>query len=375
TIIAAVDDRLPAPTEQQVQTTASLTPSAQKVLLDGYQVARAFGSTYIDPEHVFFAFVLNQDSPAGELLAQAGVTPQALQTGAQQAQAEQAGQQAGDQKGSEESVLEQFGYDLTAEARAGRLDPVIGRADEIDQTIEILLRRTKNNPVLVGEAGVGKTAIVEGLAQRSADGDVPELLLGRRVVALDLAGMRAGTRNRGDFEERLTSMLDAIAAAEGETIVFLDELHTIVGAGGSEGAMDAGNILKPKLARGELHMVGATTLDEYRKNIEKDPALERRFQPVTVAEPGVEDAVRILAGLRGVYEEHHGVGYTEEAIRAAVELSKRYMTDRLLPDKAIDLIDQAGARKRLAAVDTDALGNEIARLTGEKDAAVAAEEY
>jgi len=383
TIIAAVDDRLPAPTEQQVQTTASLTPSAQKVLLDGYQVARAFGSTYIDPEHVFFAFVLNQDSPAGELLAQAGVTPQALQTGAQQAQAEQAGQQAGDQKGSEESVLEQFGYDLTAEARAGRLDPVIGRADEIDQTIEILARRTKNNPVLIGEAGVGKTAIVEGLAQAIVDEQVPAQLKGRRVMSLDLAGMVAGTRYRGDFEERLTGAIEELAE-DANTIVFIDELHTVVGTGGSSesGGMDAGNILKPRLARGDLHMVGATTLKEYR-SIEKDSALERRFQPVTIGEPSIDDAIEIIKGLADRYAEHHSVTYTEEALRAAVELSDRYITDRFLPDKAIDLIDQAGARISLRrgpdadhpAVYVDALRTQLAELEAQKNAAVGAEDY
>lgn len=383
TIIAAVDDRLPAPTEQQTQTTASLTPSAQKVLLDGYQVARAFGSTYIDPEHVFFAFVLNQDSPAGELLAQAGVTPQALQTGAQQAQAEQEGQQAAGQNGSEESVLEQFGYDLTAEARAGRLDPVIGRADEIDQTIEILARRTKNNPVLIGEAGVGKTAIVEGLAQAIVDEQVPAQLKGRRVMSLDLAGMVAGTRYRGDFEERLTGAIEELAE-DANTIVFIDELHTVVGTGGSSesGGMDAGNILKPRLARGDLHMVGATTLKEYR-SIEKDSALERRFQPVTIGEPSTDDAVEIIKGLADRYAEHHSVTYTDEALRAAVELSDRYITDRFLPDKAIDLIDQAGARVSLrrgpeagsTAVDVDALRTQLADLEAQKNAAVEAEEY
>ena len=383
TIIAAVDDRLPAPTEQQTQTTASLTPSAQKVLLDGYQVARAFGSTYIDPEHVFFAFVLNQDSPAGELLAQAGVTPQALQTGAQQAQAEQAGQQAAGQNGSEESVLEQFGYDLTAEARAGRLDPVIGRADEIDQTIEILARRTKNNPVLIGEAGVGKTAIVEGLAQAIVDEQVPAQLKGRRVMSLDLAGMVAGTRYRGDFEERLTGAIEELAE-DANTIVFIDELHTVVGTGGSSesGGMDAGNILKPRLARGDLHMVGATTLKEYR-SIEKDSALERRFQPVTIGEPSTDDAIEIIKGLADRYAEHHFVTYTDEALRAAVELSDRYITDRFLPDKAIDLIDQAGARVSLRrgpeagspAVDVDALRTQLADLEAQKNAAVEAEEY
>ncbi|WP_313823845.1 ATP-dependent Clp protease ATP-binding subunit, partial [Citricoccus sp.] len=389
-LIAAVDDRLPAPSEpKDTASAASLNPSAQKVLLDGYQVARGFGSTYIDPEHVFFAFVLNHDSPAGQLLAQAGVTPQSLQSAAQQQQQQQQGQagQPGQQSGgqdSEGSVLEKFGRDLTAEAKAGRLDPVIGREDEVEQTIEVLARRTKNNPVLIGEAGVGKTAIVEGLAQAIADGEVPAQLQDRRVIALDLAGMVAGTRYRGDFEERLTGAMDELAE-DSNTIVFIDELHTIVGAGGSgeSGGMDAGNILKPRLARGDLHMVGATTLKEYR-TIEKDAALERRFQPVTVGEPSVEDAVQILIGLADRYADHHQVTYTDEALRAAVVLSDRYITDRFLPDKAIDLIDQAGARLSLKrgpghdagpAVDTDALRSQLAALEAEKNAAVNAEDY
>ncbi|NUL45832.1 ATP-dependent Clp protease ATP-binding subunit [Cellulosimicrobium funkei] len=386
-LIAAVDDRLPAPSEaKEANSTATLNASAQKVLLDGYQVARGFGSTYIDPEHVFFAFVLNHDSPAGQLLNQAGVTPQSLQSAAQQQQQHQQGQ-AGQQSSGQDtegSVLEKFGRDLTAEAKAGRLDPVIGRADEVEQTIEVLARRTKNNPVLIGEAGVGKTAIVEGLAQAIADGDVPAQLQDRRVIALDLAGMVAGTRYRGDFEERLTGVMDELAE-DSSTIVFIDELHTIVGTGGSgeSGGMDAGNILKPRLARGDLHMVGATTLKEYR-TIEKDAALERRFQPVTVGEPSVEDAVQILTGLADRYAEHHQVTYADEALRAAVVLSDRYITDRFLPDKAIDLIDQAGARLSLQrgpkhdagpAVDTDALRSQLAELEAEKNSAVNAEHY
>lgn len=382
-LINAVDEQLPAPVENQGASAATLNGSAQKVLLDAYQVARGMGSTYINPEHVFFAFVLNQDSPAGGLLAQAGVTPQALQAGAQQAHAQQAaaqGQQPGDQ--AEGSMLEKYGLDLTAEAKAGRLDPVIGRDDEIEQTIEVLARRTKNNPVLIGEAGVGKTAIVEGLAQAIVEDNVPAQLKGRRVMSLDLPGMLAGTRYRGDFEERLTGAIEELAEDE-NTIVFIDELHTVVGAGGSgeSGGMDAGNILKPRLARGDLHMVGATTLKEYR-TIEKDSALERRFQPVTIGEPSIEDAVQILHGLSERYAEHHQVTYTDEALRAAVELSDRYITDRFLPDKAIDLIDQAGARLSLrrgpvdgSAVDVEALRSKLAELEAEKNSAVNAENY
>jgi ATP-dependent Clp protease ATP-binding subunit ClpC len=380
-----VEQRLPAPSSDRVDGRPALTPSAQRILMEATQAARGFGSTYTDPEHVFFALVMDQETVTGQLLASAGVTPQVMQSYAQQA-AEAAregrpmpGTTEADQQQSDTPTLDQYGTDLTERARDGRIDPVIGRADEIEQTVEILLRRTKNNPVLIGEPGVGKTAIVEGLAQRIADGDVPSLLQGKRVVALDLPGMLAGTRYRGDFEERLTNAMDEISAHADELIVFVDELHTVVGAGGGGegGSMDAGNILKPRLARGDLHMVGATTLKEYRR-IEKDAALERRFQPVTVGEPSVEDAVAILTGLAPRYAEHHGVTYTDDALRAAVELSHRYVTDRHLPDKAIDLIDQAGARRRLGRsghVDVAALRTQVAELTVQKDRAVAEEQY
>ena len=377
-IIAAVEDRLPerafAQEPASESLTPSLTPSAQHALLDAYKVARSMASTYIDPEHLFLALVLGTDAPAGQILAATGITPQALQAGSASAEAPE---RASGGAPAKESMLAKFGTDLTALAREGRLDPVIGRASEIEQAIEILARRTKNNPVLIGEAGVGKTAIVEGLAQAVASGDVPAQLHGKTVISLDLPAMLAGTRYRGDFEERLTKTMDEIAA-DGNVIAFVDELHTVVGAGGGgEGGMDAGNILKPRLARGELHLVGATTLAEYRK-IEKDPALERRFQPITVGEPSVEDAIAILDGLKSRYEEHHGVTYSDEAIRAAVELSHRYITDRFLPDKAIDLIDQAGARLSLARgprTDLEALNAEATRLEQQKASAVAAEDY
>jgi ATP-dependent Clp protease ATP-binding subunit ClpC len=384
-----IEQRLPIAQEQvDGADRPALTGTAQRILLEATQAARGFGSTYTDPEHVFFALVMDQDTVTGQLLASAGVTPQVMQEYAAQASAAaRAGRPmpgtestaTTDGSASDTPTLDQFGTDLTERARDGRIDPVIGRADEIEQTVEILLRRTKNNPVLIGEPGVGKTAIVEGLAQRIADGDVPVLLQGKRVVALDLSGMLSGTRYRGDFEERLTTAMDEIAAHADELIVFVDELHTVVGAGGGGegGSMDAGNILKPRLARGDLHLVGATTLNEYRR-IEKDAALERRFQPVTVGEPSVEDAVAILTGLAPRYEEHHGVTYTPEALRASVELSHRYVTDRHLPDKAIDLVDQAGARRRLALsgdVDVEALRAQVATLTASKDAAVAEEHY
>ncbi|MFD1720740.1 ATP-dependent Clp protease ATP-binding subunit [Amnibacterium endophyticum] len=373
-LVRAIEERLPQGGPARSDGQPGLTPSAQRALLEAAQVARAFGSTYVDPEHVFFAMVANQQAVPGQLLAAHGVTPESLQ------QIAQAGQQAQEAAESETGTptLDRYAVDLTAKAAAGELDPVIGRSLEVEQAVEILLRRTKNNPVLIGEPGVGKTAIVEGLAQRVVADDVPELLRGKRIVSLDLAGMVAGTRYRGDFEERITKVVDEIVAHKDRLIVFLDELHTVIGAGsGGEGGMDAGNILKPRLARGELHLIGATTLSEYRR-IEKDAALERRFQPVTVGEPSVEDAVRILDGLKSRYEEHHGVRYTDDAVRAAVELSHRYVTDRFLPDKAIDLVDQAGARRRLhlgVRVDVPALEARIRELEADKARAVAEEHY
>nr|WP_155842985.1 ATP-dependent Clp protease ATP-binding subunit [Agromyces luteolus] len=395
-IITATEARLPAGLDTGADASystseranaATITPSASRALFHAYQVARSSGSTYIDPEHLFFALVLGQDAPAGQVLARGGVTAEALAAGLGEHVASDAdedgsryGAGAPTRPAEGESatpMLDKFGLDLTERAANGELDPVIGRADEIEQTIEILSRRTKNNPVLIGEAGVGKTAIVEGLARAIVEENVPEQLLGKRVVALDLPAMLAGTRYRGDFEERLTKTMEEIAAHKGELIVFVDEVHSVVGAGGAGEGMDAGNILKPRLARGELHLVGATTLKEYR-TIEKDPALERRFQPVRVGEPSIEDSVLILQGLRPAYEEHHGVTYTDDALRAAVELSARYLTDRVLPDKAIDLIDQAGARLRLklgVKVDVSGLIARLADLEADKNAAVRAEHY
>ncbi|MFJ4038172.1 ATP-dependent Clp protease ATP-binding subunit [Microbacterium sp. NPDC090007] len=374
-IARAAESRLPAAGAPAHVDGAVVAGSVQRALFHAFQVARAAGSTYVDPDHLFFALVLAQDAPAGQILAQAGVTAEALTQGVRETV-------IGDTETAAEQVgatpqLDRFGTDLTARATAGELDPVIGRADEIEQTIEILSRRTKNNPVLIGEAGVGKTAVVEGLARAIVADEVPEQLRGTRVVSLDLAAMLAGARYRGDFEERLTQTMDEIAASE-KLVVFIDEVHTLVGAGGTgEGSMDAGNILKPRLARGDVHLIGATTLREYR-TIEKDPALERRLQPVRVGEPSIPDAVEILRGLRAAYEQHHAVSYTDEALRAAVELSDRYLSDRVLPDKAIDLIDQAGARLRLrlgVSVDTSALQERLAVLEADKNAAVSAEHY
>ena len=343
---------------------SSMSAAAQSALTDAYRVARALGSTYIAPEHLLLALTASPITSAGRLLAAHGVTAESLQRTA-------ADPQAGS---SDTPTLDQFGTDLTARAREGKIDPVIGRAQEIEQVIEVLVRRTKNNPVLVGEAGVGKTAIAEGLAQRIADGDVPSVLTGKRLVQLDLTAVLAGTKHRGDFEERMTKIIDEVVAHTDELLLFLDEVHTVVGAGSAEGAMDAGNILKPKLARGELHLIGATTLDEYRR-IEKDPALERRFQPVRVDEPSVDDAIAIVRGLQSRYAEHHGVTYTDEALVAAVTLSDRYVTDRQLPDKAIDLLDQAGARVQLRGDGARDTGARITRLAELKDTAIAEEDY
>ncbi|MFC3502364.1 ATP-dependent Clp protease ATP-binding subunit [Micromonospora krabiensis] len=360
----------------EVPPNLSLTPAAKRALLDAHQLSRAMGANYIGPEHILMALPLNPESPAGRMLAAGRIQPESLQA----ANAER-GPMSGPRPDRGTPTLDQYGQDLTDLARNDQIDPVIGRADEIEQAVEILSRRTKNNPVLIGEAGVGKTAIVEGLAERICDGDVPQTLLGKRVVQLDLAGLVAGTRYRGDFEERLKKVIDEIRAHRDELIIFLDEIHTLVGAGGagSEGGMDASNMLKPALARGELRVIGATTLDEYRKSIEKDAALARRFQPVLVPEPGVDDTIAILRGLRDRYEAHHQVRFTDEALVAAAELSDRYITDRYLPDKAIDLIDQAGARVRLRTRTPDAdvrdLERQLDEVRRDKEQAVADEKY
>jgi ATP-dependent Clp protease ATP-binding subunit ClpB len=345
-------------------------PELARVFEQAEKVAEKAGDSFVTVERLLLALTMAKETPAGKALAQAGLTPQALNAAIEQIRK---GRTA-DSASSEDSydALKKYARDLTAVAREGKLDPVIGRDEEIRRTIQVLSRRTKNNPVLIGEPGVGKTAIVEGLALRIVNGDVPESLKDKSLLSLDLGALVAGAKYRGEFEERLKAVLSEITAAAGEIILFIDELHTLIGAGKAEGAMDASNMLKPALARGELHCVGATTLDEYRKHIEKDAALARRFQPVFVSEPSVEDTISILRGIKEKYELHHGVRITDAAIVAAATLSNRYITDRFLPDKAIDLMDEAASRLRMTVdskpEEIDELDRRIMQLKIEREA-------
>jgi ATP-dependent Clp protease ATP-binding subunit ClpB len=336
--------KVPAVSGSGASSTPSLDAETLRVLDQAEQIAQKAGDSYVTVERLLLALTMSK-TDAGKALQDAGVKPEALNAAINELR----GGRTADTQSAEDRyyALKKFARDLTQAARDGKLDPVIGRDEEIRRTIQILARRTKNNPVLIGDPGVGKTAIAEGLALRIANGDVPDSLKDRRLMALDMGSLIAGAKYRGEFEERLKGVLDEVKAAAGEVILFIDEMHTLVGAGKSEGAMDASNLLKPALSRGELHCIGATTLDEYRKHVEKDPALQRRFQPVFIGEPTVEDTISILRGLKEKYELHHGVRITDGAIVSAATLGARYITDRFLPDKAIDLMDEAASRLRM----------------------------
>ena len=363
------------------------TPRAKRVLEVAMQGCVNMGKKYVGTEHILVGILSEQDNFAIKFIKELGADVNAIASDALESSGVEVynadkmnmkGQDGAKAKNSKIETLQKYGRDLTEEARKGRIDPVIGRETEIERIIQILCRRTKNNPCLIGEPGVGKTAIIEGLAQRIVDGNVPEILLDKRVFSLDLTGMVAGTQYRGDFEERIKAVVDEVTRAD-DIILFIDEIHTIIGAGSAEGSTDAANILKPSLARGDLQLIGATTISEYRKNIEKDSALERRFQTVTVAEPNEQDAVKILKGLKDKYEAHHKVVITDGAIEAAVKLSSRYINDRFLPDKAIDLIDEAASRVRLSATapsdELKSIEQKLSSLKAEKDDAINSQEF
>jgi len=354
-----------------------ITPRVKRIIDLANEEANRLKDEYISTEHIFLAILSERNTPASRILEGAGLTRDRVFEAIQQLRG---GQRVTDpQSETRYRVLEKYSRDLTKLAREGKLDPVIGRDTEVMRLIQILSRRTKNNPVLIGEAGVGKTAIVEGLAQKIATNDIPEILSGKRVIALDLGAMIAGSRFRGEFEERLKSAIEEVQRSNGEVILMIDELHTVIGAGAAQGAMDASNMLKPALARGELQCIGATTLDEYHKHIEKDAALERRFAPIYVEEPNVDDTIKMLLGLRDRYEAHHKVRFSDEALTAAARLADRYVTDRHLPDKAIDLMDEAAAKLRVALYslppELKEKKTEIDRLQAEEDAASNARDY
>jgi ATP-dependent Clp protease ATP-binding subunit ClpC len=368
---------------EAVEQPIGLTPRTKRVMELSFREARKLGHNFIGTEHLLLGLMKEGDSVAVRILVELGVDLQRMvgeiiKILGEEPQATMAAQRRPVGKNNNTPILNQFGKDMTDLAREEKFDPVIGRSSEIERIVQILCRRTKNNPCLVGEPGVGKTAIIEGLAQKIIEGDIPEMLRDKRVVTLELSSMVAGAKYRGEFEDRLKRSMEEIKKA-GNIILFIDEMHTIIGAGAAEGAIDASNILKPLLARGEIQLIGATTIDEYRKHIEKDSALERRFQPITVGEPSIEEAIEILKGLRDKYEAHHGVTITDDAIEASVKLSARYITDRFLPDKAIDLIDETASRTRLrkftAPPDLKKLEDKIERLRKEKEDAIVNQEF
>jgi ATP-dependent Clp protease ATP-binding subunit ClpC len=354
------------------------TPRAKRVIELAFEEARQLNHNYIGTEHLLLGLIREGEGVAARVLTNLGVDPAKVRVQTTSLLGAE-GQPVAPKGKSKTPTLDAYGRDLTTLARDNKLDPVIGRANEIERVIQILARRTKNNPALIGEPGVGKTAIAEGLAQRVIKGEVPEPLRERRVITLDLAGLVAGTKYRGEFEERMKRVMDEIRAAAGEIILFIDELHTLVGAGAAEGAIDASNIIKPALARGELQCIGATTLNEFRKHIEKDSALERRFQPVMVGEPSIDETIEILRGLRDRYEAHHKVTITDEALAAAAKLSDRYISDRFLPDKAVDLVDEASSRVRLQATlpppEIREIDDQIRKVKIEKEAVVKSQEF
>ena len=369
----------PLPSETELP----LTPRTKRILEISAYEARRLGHSYIGTEHILMAIIRDGDGVAARILTACGINLNSfygdtVNSIEGKADFESGTGSGGTNANSQTPTLDQFGRDFTALAKENKFDPVIGRSKEIERVTQILSRRTKNNPCLIGEPGVGKTAVIEGLAQKIASGDVPEPLKTKRLVSVDLSSMVAGAKYRGEFEERLKKVINEVLAAK-NVILFIDEFHTIVGAGSAEGSMDASNILKPFLARGELQLIGATTLKEYKKYIEKDAALERRFQPVTVGEPSVDETVQILKGIRDKYEAHHGVTITDDALEAAAKLSSRYITDRFLPDKAIDLIDEAASKKRLGSqTEPDELKNKEARLEvlkSEKEEAITAQDF
>ncbi|MCD6309994.1 MAG: ATP-dependent Clp protease ATP-binding subunit, partial [Candidatus Eremiobacteraeota bacterium] len=355
------------------------TPRAKRVIELAFEEARNLGHNYIGTEHLLLGLLREQEGVAARVLSSLNVEPKKIRSEINKVLGLEAPVAKPSKERTKTPTLDNYGRDLTELARENKLDPVIGRHVEIERVIQVLSRRTKNNPALIGEPGVGKTAIVEGLAQRIASEDVPEPLKDKRVIALDLAGLVAGTKYRGEFEERMKRVMDEIRSASGEIILFIDELHTIVGAGAAEGAIDASNILKPPLSRGELQCIGATTLDEYRKHIEKDAALERRFQPITVDEPTVEETINILKGLRDRYEAHHKVRITDDALNLAARLADRYISDRYLPDKAIDVVDEASSKVRLAATmappELRRVEADLNMIRQEKETVIKAQEY